>query len=219
MSTRQPHPGKRVDGNHPVTAALSTDVYPVRMAQALPGGLCYLPSVLSEPEETALMAWLRALEFSPVAMRGQVARRRTAHFGWVYGYESSRITPGPPIRELLAPLRERAASLAGLAPLALAEALVTEYPPGAGIGWHRDALSFGVVVGVSLLSACRMRFRQGAGGTRETRAVLLEPRSAYVLDGDARWRWQHCIPPTKALRYSVTFRVLREDRDSPDRRR
>ncbi|HET7341379.1 MAG TPA: hypothetical protein VFL90_07945 [Methylomirabilota bacterium] len=32
-------------------------------------------------------------------MRGQVARRRTAHFGWVYGYESWRIEPGPPLRE------------------------------------------------------------------------------------------------------------------------
>jgi alkylated DNA repair dioxygenase AlkB len=89
------------------------------------------------------------------------------------------------------------------------EVLVTEYTPGAGIGWHRDAPMFGVVVGVSLLGACRFRFRRGKDATAETRAVELAPRSAYVLDGEARTLWQHSIPPARALRYSVTFRTLR----------
>jgi alkylated DNA repair dioxygenase AlkB len=39
--------------------------------------------------------------------------------------------------------------------------------------------------------------------------VLLEPRSGYVLAGKARTSWQHSIPPTKELRYSITFRTLR----------
>jgi alkylated DNA repair dioxygenase AlkB len=39
--------------------------------------------------------------------------------------------------------------------------------------------------------------------------VLLEPRSAYALTGAARWSWQHSIPATKELRYSITFRTLR----------
>ena len=85
-------------------------------------------------------------------MRGQVARRRTAHFGWVYGYESWRITPGPPLPEFLLPLRARVAALAAVEP---------------------------------------------------------EPRSAYVLTGEARQQWQHSIPPLRAPRYSVTFRTLR----------
>ena len=37
---------------------------------------------------------------------------------------------------------------------------------------------------------------------------LREPRSAYVLKDDVRWKWQHSIPPTPALRYSITFRSL-----------
>ncbi len=36
----------------------------------------------------------------------------------------------------------------------------------------------------------------------------LAPRSAYILEGAARWDWQHAISPTKALRYSITFRTL-----------
>jgi alkylated DNA repair dioxygenase AlkB len=153
---------------------------------------------------------VRAFDFSAVEMRGQVARRRTTHFGWLYGYSTWRIEPGPPIPDVLLSLRARAAALAGVEPEALVEVLVTEYPAGAGIGWHRDAPQFGPVVGVSLLGACRLRLQRGAGAARQTRAVVLEPRSAYVLAGEARWHWQHSIPPMKAPRYSITFRSLRE---------
>jgi alkylated DNA repair protein (DNA oxidative demethylase) len=84
-------------------------------------------------------------------------------------------------------------------------------PGGAGIGWHRDAPMFGAkVIGVPLLSACRMRFQRRTKDTRLVYAAELEPRSAYVLGGSARWAWQHSIPPTKTLRYSITFRSLRE---------
>jgi alkylated DNA repair dioxygenase AlkB len=180
-----------------------------------PPGLRYVPDLLTVSEEAELLVGLRALDFAAVEMRGQVARRRTAHFGWVYGYESWRITPGPPLPAFLEPLRVRCAALLAVEPAALAETLVTEYPPGAAIGWHRDATQFGPVVGVSLLGACRMRFRRGTGTARRVHAVVLEPRSAYVLAGDARWRWQHHIPPMRAPRYSVTFRTLR-GRDTPD---
>jgi alkylated DNA repair protein (DNA oxidative demethylase) len=180
------------------------------MLDGPPPGFLYQPDLVSEAEEAALAAHLRVLDYTAIEMRGQVARRRTTHFGWIYGYESWRIEPGPPIPEVFLPLRARAARVAGVAAEALVEVLVTEYPIGAGIGWHRDAPQFGTVVGVSFLAPCRMRFQRGTGKTRETRAFVLEPRSAYVLDGPARWSWQHSIPPTKALRYSVTFRTLRD---------
>jgi alkylated DNA repair dioxygenase AlkB len=142
-------------------------------------------------------------------MRGQIARRRTAHFGWVYGYLSTRITAGPAVPAFLDTLRRRAAAISDVEPAALAEVMITEYLAGAGIGWHVDAPQFGVVVGVSLLGACRMRFQRGTGRARETRSLALAPRSLYVLDGAARWQWQHCIPPVRTPRYSVTFRTLR----------
>ena len=183
------------------------------MEREPPRGLLYHADVLSEAEEDDLAARLAALGFLAVTMRGQVARRRTAHFGWIYGYESWRITPGPALPGFLEPLRERAASLAGVAPASLAEALLTEYPPGAGIGWHRDAPQFGpVVVGVSLLGACHFRFQRGQGTARQTYAQSVEPRSAYVLGGAARSAWQHAVSPTKTLRYSITFRTVRRQR-------
>jgi len=162
---------------------------------------------------------VRGLVFSDVKMRGQVARRRTAHFGWLYGYESGRIEPGPPIPAPLLPLRDRAARLGGVAPEELVEVLVTEYPPDAGIGWHLDKWMFGVVIGVSLLGPCRMRFqhhpaRRSEGASHsppETWTQPLEPRSAYVLAGAARWDWEHSIPPSRTPRYSITYRTLRDD--------
>jgi alkylated DNA repair dioxygenase AlkB len=182
------------------------------MDHRLPPGFSYHPDVLTPAEEAALLTTVRGVAFGPVAMRGQVARRRTAHFGWVYGYESWRISPGPPIPDWLLPLREHVAPLAALRADALAEVLVTEYPAGAGIGWHRDAPQFGVVVGVSLLGACRMRFQRGTGASRHTCAVMLAPRSTYVITGEARQQWQHSIPPAREPRYSITFRTLRRRR-------
>jgi alkylated DNA repair dioxygenase AlkB len=174
-----------------------------------PPGFVYRPDFVSEAEERELVAAVGAIEFSDVRMRGAVARRRTAHFGWRYGYETWRIEPGPPIPEFLLPLRARAAALAGVTADELVEVLVTEYRPAAGIGWHRDAPMFGVVAGISLLGACRFRFERGTGAERDTRAAALAPRSAYLLTGEARYAWRHSIPPTKELRYSVTFRTLR----------
>lgn len=178
------------------------------MPDDVPPGFVYRPDFVSEADERLLVEGLRAIEFSEVKMRGAVARRRTAHFGWLYGYETWRIEPGPPIPDVLLPLRERVGEMAGVAPDTLVEVLITEYPPGAGIGWHRDARMFGIVAGVSLLGACRFRFERGQGAARETRAAALAPRSAYLLTGEARETWRHSIPPTKALRYSVTFRTL-----------
>jgi alkylated DNA repair protein (DNA oxidative demethylase) len=176
-----------------------------------PEGLIYVPDFMTEAEEHTLLEHVRAVSYSEIRMRGQVARRRTAHFGWLYGYESWKVEPGPPIPDFLLPLRARCAELMGEQPERLVEALLSEYTPGATIGWHRDAPMFGSkVVGVSLGSPCRMRFQRGKGEERRTYEVDLLPRSAYVLSGAARSAWQHSIPAVKQTRYSITFRTLRE---------
>jgi alkylated DNA repair dioxygenase AlkB len=62
------------------------------------------------------------------------------------------------------------------------------------------------VIGVSLVSPCRMRFRKGD----VTFTQILEPRSLYLLAKAARTVWQHHIPPTNNLRYSITMRTIRK---------
>jgi DNA oxidative demethylase len=174
-----------------------------------PTGFRYVPSLLSEDEERELLEHLQDLQFDEVRMHGQVARRVVRHFGVQYAFESAAITPGPPIPDWLTAVHVCAAQLLDVSPAALAEALITYYPPGAAIGWHRDAPVFGDIVGVSLRSACEMRFQHGQAGGRHVFQQRLEPRSAYILAGPARNRWQHSIPEVADDRYSLTFRTLR----------
>ena len=175
-----------------------------------PEGLLYAPELITSDEEGELIALMDEIEFHEVTMRGQTARRTVRHYGFDYDYESWKLRPGPPLPPALLPLRDRCAQLAVLEPQDLAQALVSRYPAGAGIGWHRDAPMFGAkVIGVSLLAPCRMRFQRQAGGLRRVYEVELEPRSTYVLGGKARTAWQHSIPATKSLRYSITFRTVK----------
>ena len=185
---------------------------------SVPRGFEYRPNFVPADEERALLDAIGRLEFSKVEMRGAVARRRTAHYGWTYGYERRRAQPGEPIPDFLLALRQRAADWAGVPADAFAEALITDYPQGAPIGWHRDAPQYAIVAGVSLLSACRMRFRRydspgAVSGPRPRRTAThelqLEPRSAYLMTGASRQAYEHHIPAVSSLRYSITFRTLR----------
>jgi alkylated DNA repair protein (DNA oxidative demethylase) len=174
-----------------------------------PQGLSYRPEVLSAEEEAGLLEILDELRFDPIVLHGRAARRTGRHFGLDYDYGSRTPKPGEAVPDWLLPLRARAAGLAGREPEELVEILVQRYPPDATIGWHRDAPAFGTVIGVSLGGSSRLRFQRGKGDERRVWEQLLEPRSGYVLDGEARTSWQHSIPPTKELRYSITFRTLR----------
>ena len=181
---------------------------------SVPHGFQYLPDWTTVQEEQMLLAHIATLSFAEVRLHGVIAKRRVVHFGWDYGYESWSIVPTQPIPPWLMPFRERAAVVMQVQPESVEEVLVSCYEPGAGIGWHRDAPMFGpIVVGLSLLGRCRMRFQRKAGMSRETADALLAPRSAYALAGSARTQWQHSIPPTKELRYSVTFRSVKQPHD------
>jgi alkylated DNA repair dioxygenase AlkB len=87
--------------------------------------------------------------------------------------------------------------------------LVTEYAPGAGIGWHKDRPAFDEVVGISLVAPCLFRLRRKAGAKWERKSFTARPRSAYLLSGASRHGWEHSIPPVQQLRYSLTFRSMR----------
>jgi DNA oxidative demethylase len=123
-----------------------------------PEGLRYVPAFLSDDEETSLLGHLRGLDYDEVRMRGQVARRVVRHYGLSYAYDTAALSAGEPVPDWLSGVRERCGELVSRDAEALAEVLVTRYPPGATIGWHRDAPAFGDVVGVSLASSCVMRF-------------------------------------------------------------
>jgi alkylated DNA repair dioxygenase AlkB len=161
-------------------------------------------------EEASLAARLDAASLKPFEFGQWRGKRLTAHYGSAYDFETYQLGPAPPLPGFLEPLREKAAKLIDAAPEAFSHALINEYRPGTQLGWHRDVPEFERVVGVSLAGSCRMRFRPYPARKGARVFVLeLEPRSVYVLRDEIRWRWQHSVAPTKALRYSITFRTRR----------
>lgn len=175
-----------------------------------PDGLMYRPEFLAATEESALLAEIRTLPLHEAKYKSYTAKRRIVSFGAEYDFDANTLRPGPPLAPFLLPLRAKVAAWLDIPADAFAHGLVTEYRPGTQLGWHRDVPQFAVVVGISLLGPCRMRFRPyppTPNKRKDAFALDLEPRSAYVLRDEARWRWQHSIPPTKSHRYSITFRT------------
>ena len=180
-------------------------------APNLPEGFRYGCELISAAEESALLARVRELPFRDFEFHGYTGKRRVVSFGWHYDFSARHLRKTDNIPDFLLLLREAAAAFADMEPEALQHVLVTEYGPGAGIGWHRDKAVFGEVVGISLLSPCVFRMRRAVSKKKWERVNLVaEPRSAYLLSGQARSEWEHSIPQMDALRYSITFRNVRE---------
>ena len=178
---------------------------------ATPEGLRYQPALISRSDEAALVERVRELPFREFEFHGYLGKRRVVSFGWKYDFSSQRLQKAEEIPDYLLSLRSLAALFANLEAEAFQQVLVTEYADGAGIGWHRDKAVFSEVVGISLLAPCTLRFRRKVGGNWERANLRAEPRSAYHLRGPARSEWEHSIASVATLRYSITFRSMREE--------
>ena len=177
-----------------------------------PEGFRYQAEVIPPEEEQELVARIQELPLKEFEFHGYVGKRRTLSYGWHYDFSNARLHQTDEIPPFLHKARERAATFAGLAAADLPHALVTEYSPGTTIGWHRDKGVFDEVVGISLLSPCTFRLRRKTATGWERYSQIVEPRSAYLLRGASRTDWEHSIPAVEALRYSITFRSLRQKR-------
>jgi alkylated DNA repair dioxygenase AlkB len=188
---------------------VQTDLFEERRL-VLPAGFRYQPALIDAAEERRLLDAMRPLTFKPFEFQGFLGNREVVSFGWSYDFSGGGLQKTDDMPEFLLPLRAAASAFSGIAPAQLQQALLTRYPPGAAIGWHKDRSVFGEVIGISLLSPCTLRFRKKVGAKWERASIVVEPRSAYLLQGPARTEWQHGIPAVEALRYSITFRNLKE---------
>ncbi|HEX2216820.1 MAG TPA: alpha-ketoglutarate-dependent dioxygenase AlkB [Xanthobacteraceae bacterium] len=177
---------------------------------SLPEGLKYQADFLTRAEEDALVQEFATLPFKPFEFQGFVGKRRVLSYGWRYDFNGGGLQKIEDMPAFLLPVRAKAGAFAGITASDLPHVLLTEYPPGATIGWHKDRGVFGRVVGISLLAPCVFRLRRKAGAKWERASFTAAPRSAYLLDGPARTQWEHSIPAVQALRYSITFRTLKE---------
>jgi alkylated DNA repair dioxygenase AlkB len=180
-------------------------------------GLRYEADFIDSSYEADLLEKVSQLPFREFEFHGYLGKRRIVSFGWRYEYSGrGALKHTTEIPDFLLDLRSRAASFAQLEPSTFEQVLVTEYRSGAGIGWHRDKPVFDRVVGISLLAPCVLRFRRklpkkiGKRSTWERANLTAQPRSAYLLEGPVRSEWEHSILQVEELRYSITFRTLRQ---------
>ena len=68
---------------------------PQLFARDLPEGFVYRPEFISAEEERTLEGTIEQLSFAQIKMHGAIAKRRAAHFGRGYEYESGRIDTAP----------------------------------------------------------------------------------------------------------------------------
>jgi len=176
----------------------------------MPDGFRYAPDFIGAANEARLVEAFADLPFKEFEFHGFLGKRRVVSFGFRYDFNGGGLKTAEPLPEFLLPLRERAAAFANLPSGRLQNALVTEYRPGTAIGWHRDRPHYEDVVGVSLLSPCAFRLRRKRGATWERASMRLDRRSVYLMRGPSRDDWEHSIPAVEALRYSITFRSLRD---------
>lgn len=183
----------------------------VEVRASIPG-LIYQPEFLSMQEEQELIAVIGTLPLHAAQYKEYLARRRVVGFGGSFDFDTLELKSAKALDERLIPLRNRVAAWQGIHPDDLQHALVAEYAPGTPLGWHRDVPNFEKILGVSLGGTATLRFRPYPHVQEKLDRIFsltTQPRSIYLIERDARWKWQHCVEPTPELRWSITFRSMR----------
>ncbi|WP_342737805.1 alpha-ketoglutarate-dependent dioxygenase AlkB [Bradyrhizobium sp. B117] len=174
-----------------------------------PAGLRYVDNFIDDAAEQELIGRIAALPLQRFQFGAFEGNRRVASFGYRYDYTLQRLTESEPIPVWVLPIARRVEAWAGLTDGSVRQVLCTEYKAGVGIGWHRDKPHFDKVLGLSLGSPCKFRFRRRIGDKWQRHTLEALPRSLYMMDGEARSQWEHSIPPVEARRYSITFRTMK----------
>lgn len=175
-------------------------LFPASAIEIRPGAR-HIPGYLSEADQEALLADLRAIVrkapfFQPVMPRTgkpfSVRMTNCGALGWVSDRSGYRYQPThPETGKAWPPMPERLQAIwSDLAPGAAAPeaALINHYRSGARMGLHRDEDEqdrTAPVVSLSIGDAAR--FRVGGPDRRDpTRSVRLETGDAFVLSGPSR---------------------------------
>jgi len=175
-----------------------------------PKGLEYWPEFISHAEEQDLIVRIGELELKPFQFGLYQGKRRVASFGRSYDFSRQLLEAAPPFPSWIGPVISRIEPLPQAAQSRIAQVLITEYQPGAAIGWHRDKRQFDMIFGLSLGASCPFRLRRRVGSGWERLTLTVDPRSLYLMSGDSRSVWEHSIPPISKPRYSITFRTFAE---------
>jgi len=177
-----------------------------------PVGFFYYPHLISNDEEKILHDEILKISLLPLLFPGYEAKRKVASFGHDWNFQTGTLSKGREIPHTFQFIIEKIAKKISIPDERLGELLITEYPVGSVINWHRDAPPFDVIAGISLLITYIFRFRPYEKSKQNRKAIIsvaLQPRSLYIISGKARTDWEHSIPTLKQIRYSITVRTLK----------
>jgi alkylated DNA repair dioxygenase AlkB len=133
-------------------------------------------------DECSLIDQIAELPFQEFQFHGFEGKRRVVSFGWRYDFSQHKALQADPVPPFLLDVYRKVQAASGFVLPRLQQVLVTEYGPGAPIGWHKDRPVFNDVMGLSLASSCTFRLRKLiAKGQWERAAINLERRSAYFF--------------------------------------
>ena len=171
----------------------------------VPLGFRYKRDFITPDEEKKLLELFKKAPLHPWNYKGYESKKRVQGFIKEKGFPLA-----------LKPLFKRVAAFAGVLPSSIHHALIAEYMPGTGIGWHRDNGPYEKVIGISFGSPCLFRLRKlpqkfdPKSNKRKWEHITItaEPRSIYIMSGESHRRWQHSVAPVKDYRYSLTIRTL-----------
>jgi alkylated DNA repair dioxygenase AlkB len=186
-------------------------LFPVELK--LPEGFTYRDNFIDELEEQNLFESIKNVDLHPMMFQGFEAKRKVASFGFDYNFENRSLKKGAPIPHEFKWLVSRVAKHTSIPESDFAELLITEYPIGSVINWHRDAPPFDLIAGISLMAACTFKLRPHEKAKQNRKATIslkVARRSLYTLSGCSREEWQHSTAPVNNVRYSITLRTLKK---------
>lgn len=185
-----------------------------------PPGFSYQNDFITPEEEAELMKSILQIELHPMKFHGYTGKRKVASFGYDWSFEKQQLSKGKHIPAAFNDIIEKVATQICVPEEAFGELLITEYPVGSVINWHRDAPPFDIIAGISLMADCQFRLRphdKAKQNRANTISLVVKQRSLYIMQGEVRTNWQHSIDPVKKVRYSLTFRTLKEQILTRDR--
>jgi alkylated DNA repair dioxygenase AlkB len=176
-----------------------------------PDGLRTTSEFVAPETERELIARIAELPLKPFQFGAFEGHRQVKSFGFRYDYALQKLTESDPIPDWLQAVARDVERFDQLPADSIRQVLCTDYDVGVGIGWHRDKPHFDKVFGLSLASACKIRFRRRSGEKWQRFTLDAAPRSLYRLQGEARHHWEHSIGAVEQRRYSITFRTMQRD--------
>lgn len=166
-------------------------------------GLYLIPDYLDKTICDEIVKQIRKYEWKPVT--NYKNSREVIQFGYTYSYDRSGIAKTDQIPTELLDLTDQMNQKLDTNVI-FDQLIINKYEKGQGINPHIDHTKYfgDTILCITLMNPVTAIF------TKNNQEVMinLEPGSAYIMSGDARYKWTHQMRQTKGTRISLTYRTV-----------